>query len=474
VRDAEEKAMKKLAVSLGRVLFILLLLAGLSVCTMSDQSESSPPEDALSFDQLLANLDELQGPATQSPSAPGKSVFSLPDGSLFSSADLSTYLNAIKRDLAAYIYSCTGGRPYLVVARTLTWDADPNKEGIQSESGLMWVPITWWGKWISTPIVSYQHGTQVYRECAPSKFNANPLAILVNPDLTGSLQNYVECVVGALMATAGYTVVMPDYTGFGSSLAIHPYVHLSLGDSVVGALAEAQRKLASRGVRPANALYLTGYSEGGYTTMAGARALQIAGIPVTGIVPCDGPYDLTGAMLPVMIDDVKDKVSSYVLYTASGYKAYYKEDIVYSTFLESTYATLLTTNNPFNGWHTNAYVDSLHLPASAGDMVQGTLEYPPDTLKPGGTVFGFLADNNAWKGWLPQCPLAFVHCPDDDVVPYQNAVNAYDYYLATYGVKVPIFDVQAIPFIESVMGSKHIAAYPSAMLTAFHLIRGDY
>jgi hypothetical protein len=185
VRDAEEKAMKKLAVSLGRVLFILLVLAGLSVCTMPDQSESSPPEDALSFDQLLASLDELQGSAAQSPSAPGKS--------LFSSADLSAYINAIKRDLAAYIYSCTSGAPYPVVPKSVTFDADPGT-GYVPESGLIWVPFTlnWLKKF---PIISYQHGTQVAWECATSRFNSNPLAILSARDLTGALQNYIECVV---------------------------------------------------------------------------------------------------------------------------------------------------------------------------------------------------------------------------------------------------------------------------------------
>jgi hypothetical protein len=215
--------MKKRAVSLGRILFVLLLLAGLSVSTMSDRSESSPPEDALSFDQLLANLDDLQGSATQSPSAPGMSVFSLPDGSRFSSADLSTYINAIKKDLAAYIYSCTGGKPYLVAASKVQLSG--------STSGLVWVPFTWWRS-KSFAIISLQHGTQVYRNCAPSRFNANPLAILSSPDLTGALQNYVECIVGGLMASAGYIVVMPDYQGFGDSIVTHPYVHLSLGDSV--------------------------------------------------------------------------------------------------------------------------------------------------------------------------------------------------------------------------------------------------
>ena len=463
--------MKKLAVPLGRILFILLLLAGLSVCTMSDLSEGEPPEDALSFDQLLASLDELQGPATQDPSAPGKTVFNLPDGSLFGSADLSAYLNAIKRDLAAYIYSCTGGAPYLVVSRTLTWDADPGP-AVVPESGLMWVPVTWWGRWISTPIISYQHGTQVYRECAPSKFNANPLAILVHPDLTGALQNYVECIVGALMATAGYTVVMPDYAGFGSSQKIHPYVHHSLGDSVVGALIEARRKLASRGVRPANALYLTGYSEGGYAAMAGARALQAAMIPVTGIVACAGPYDLSGTMRLQMLSETLIPAPHYLPYTASGYRAA-EPSIMPALSLLLSDPWDDRADEYFDGTHTNAEVGAA-VPASTIPVSMLTAAAISTYLaSPGGTVYQLLEANNAWQGWTPQCPLAFVHCPDDDVVPDENAAVAQLYY-ASKGIPVPVIPVTAVPFIESVLGTTHVAAYPPAMLTAFKLIRGGY
>jgi hypothetical protein len=121
------------------------------------------------------------------------------------------------------------------------------------------------------PVIAYQHSTHVYRECAPSHYNANPFAILWAKDLTGALQNYVECIVGGLMASAGYIVAMPDYAGFGASGAMHPYVHLSLGRSVEGIVALALAHGTANGnVSP------TGYSEGGYATMAGAKALQLS------------------------------------------------------------------------------------------------------------------------------------------------------------------------------------------------------
>jgi pimeloyl-ACP methyl ester carboxylesterase len=454
-QDAEEKTMKKLAVSLGRILFILLLLAGLSVCTMSDQSASSPPEDALSFDQLLANLDELQGTATQSPSAPGMSVFSLPDGSLFSSADLSAYINAIKRDLAAYIYSCTGGAPYLVVASKVPQMATG------STSGLVWVPFTW-GRRKNFPIISLQHGTQVYRECAPSRFNANPLAVLTSRDLTGALQNYVECVVGALMASAGYIVVMPDYQGFGDSIATHPYVHLSLGNSVKDIVLWAQGYFRNRTVSANGNVYLTGYSEGGYTTMAGALKLQKAGIAVKKIVPCDGPYSLSGVMLGQMLSGTQVKVPSYLLYTASGYKAVYS-DIPLSNLLTDEWAGWVVSGM-FDGSHTNAYV-SANVPA---DTIPAKMLDPvnsPALLASTGLVYGYLDDNNAWQGWTSSVKPVFVHCMADDVVPYTNAT------VAAGVLGSEIHWVAPIPFVAQVMGSIHVGAYPTAMLEAFKIIR---
>ncbi len=463
--------MKKRAVLLGRMIVILLLLAGLSVCTMPDQAANTPPEDALSFDQLLEGLDGLQGSATQSPSAPGLSVFSLPNGSLLGSADLSSYINAIKRDLAAYIYACTEGRPYLVVASRVTWPVD----GGDTESGLVWVPFTW-GRRKSFPVIAFQHGTQVYRECAPSRFNPNPFAVLSSPDLTGALQNYVECVVGGLMASAGYIVVMPDYPGFGSSSQRHPYVHLSLGDSVRDIVTVTLTALAGRTVSANGIVHVTGYSEGGYATMAGAMALQPLNaahqLALGKIVPCDGAYSLSGVMLGEMLDQEPELVPSYLLYTAAGYQSVYgSDDIDYFELLKPDYAAGLIAVDPFDGDHTNAFVSALGLPSVAREMILGVWPFVPEVLQSGGSVYDCLAENDAWQGWGSTPRPVFVHCPLDDVVPVENAVAAATALGMNPFDPAVIHLVPPIPLVAQVMGSIHVGAFPTAMLEAFKIIR---
>jgi hypothetical protein len=445
--------MKKLATSLGRILFVLLLLGGLSVCKMAAPSESPPPADALSFDQLVASLDELAGSATQSPSAPDRSVFSLPDGSLLSSADLSAYLNAIKKDLAAYVYSCAGGAPYLVVPKRVTFSvtyAKPNPRTV-TESGLVWVPFSW-NPFKRFPVISYQHGTQVYRSCAPSCFNANPLAVLVSPDLTGALQNYVECIVGGLMASAGYIVAMPDYAGFGISTETHPYVNLELGRSVAGIV-----DCAMAAFRDDGSVYLTGYSEGGYATMAGAIALQGKANLVKVV-----PYDLSGTMLTQMLYNAPPvKIPSYLLYTASGYRV--EPDMIgLGLLLAHPWDEVALAC--FDGTKTNAQVNGVVGSTTPPEMLTDDA-FSNYLASPGGRVYQLLAANDAWQGYAAPAP-DYVHCLLDDVVLAANATEA----VARTGGTISWVD--PIPLVAQLMGSIHVGAYPTAMLKAFQLIRG--
>ncbi len=481
--------MKKKLFFLGRVGVILLLLTWLAGCPMPDQPANRPPEDALSYDQLLGKLDALQGPATWSPSSPGQTVFPTSRGMTLSSQDLSTYLNAIKTQLAAYVYSITKGSTYLVVPKKVSWGF-----GTGRESGLMWVPFTWFSS-KSFPIIALQHGTQVYQNCAPSRFSANPLSVLASPDQTGALQNYVESIVGGLMASAGYLVVMPDYAGFGDSTEPdHPYVRLELGNSVRDIV---QLALGLKGWVTANGkVFLTGYSEGGYATMAGARALQQAGVPARATVPCDGAYDLSGVMLDQMLQGTDVKMPSYLLYTASGYRPLYENVGVQVTDLlldvplpgfPNGFAGMITAPNLFDGTHTSAEIGGLPLPHKPSDMlVDGDKNA---LVASGGKVLNLLAANNAWAGWSPLSPLvwipeglvAFIHCRADDVVPFENATVArqimYSAAVAAYGTAKasllvpPVTEVPDVPLVEQIMGSIHVAAFPTAMLAAFTAIQ---
>jgi hypothetical protein len=83
--------------------------------------------------------------------------------------------------------------------------------------------------------------------------------------------------------------------------------------------------------------------------------------------------------------------------------------------------------------------------------------------------------------WIPTGLVLFVHCRDDDVVPYENATVArsimYAAAVGAYGdvqaakLVPPVIDVPDVPLVEQIMGSIHVAAYPTAMLAAFTAIQ---
>jgi pimeloyl-ACP methyl ester carboxylesterase len=452
-------SMKKRFLFLIAASFALLLLAG---CVMPDVPQEQPPEGSLTFDEMIADLDALQGPQARSLTAPGGAGFSLYGSASLSLRDLSAFINAVKNDFAAYVKASAGGSTYIVTSSKLSLPG--------SNSGLMWVPFTW-GVRKSFPIISLQHGTQVYRDSVPSRFNANPLSVFTSPDQSGALQSYVECMIGGLMASAGYIVVMPDYPGLGDSPAVHPYVQMALGDAVKDAVVTARALLAGKTVRANEKVYLTGYSEGGYATMAGASALAAASIAVNATVPGDGPYDLSQVMRDQMISQLPAKVPWYLLYTASGYKTAYPGQIDLNTLLVPDCAALLSTDNPFDGSNTTAQIAALpQITQVPRNMLtaQGLLD-----LADGGSVNTLLLANG-YMGWVPTVPLIMIHCPADDVVPYQNAANVRDYFVNILHIPaqyVQVVDVPPVPLLDSLLGSIHAAAFPTAMLAAFTAIQ---
>ncbi len=462
--------MKKTVVSLAAAAVVLVLLLGVVGCQPPGLLPGgSPPEGTYSSDELLSTLDALEGPSARSLSLSGSSVFTLPGGAALSSQDLSTWLNGIKQTFAASVSTSVSGKTYLVRAVKLSLP--------DGNSGLMWVPFTWFQR-VSFPVISYQHGTQLLRECAPSRFDPNPLDVFASPDPMGALQNYVECIAAALMASAGYVVVMPDYPGFGNSAVTHPYVQSGLGTSVAAVLGAAKAALGWGPVTANGKLFLTGYSEGGYATMAAARAL---GGYVTATVPCDGPYSLSGVMLDHMVNNLAITVPWFLLYTASGYHAAYPSQVTFETLLYSlpldethtvNWVDFMARYHPFDGDHSSAYVSALVPAGTSTRLMLSDLALTDLLVSPSGSVYQLLAANDGWVGWTPRSPVVMVHARADDVVYYENATEAQKAFLAE-GLPpewVPIIDVEPLPFLSTLAGN-HMAAYPPAMVAAFGAIQ---
>jgi pimeloyl-ACP methyl ester carboxylesterase len=108
-----------------------------------------------------------------------------------------------------------------------------------------------------SPVLSYQHATIKLQANAPSN-----LADLGAPPV--------------VLASLGYIVVAADYVGYGvSSAAPHPYLlSAPSASAVIDLLTAAKYWRQTQHVPDNKQLFLTGYSEGGYVTMAAHRALQ--------------------------------------------------------------------------------------------------------------------------------------------------------------------------------------------------------
>ena len=108
---------------------------------------------------------------------------------------------------------------------------------------------------------------------------------------------------GLLEASLGFITLVPDYIGFGESYSsdpstrIHPYIiGSSYASDGVNMMNAAKSVLSTMGITPGR-LYLKGYSEGGYATLALQKELETnhsSTYTVTASAPSAGPYSTVG------------------------------------------------------------------------------------------------------------------------------------------------------------------------------------
>jgi pimeloyl-ACP methyl ester carboxylesterase len=167
-----------------------------------------------------------------------------------------------------------------------------NEQGVVVEaSGLAAVPIKPAGQ--ASPVLSYQHGTVFKDAEAPTN-----LATEDEPAVA--------------MASLGYFAVAADYLGYGTSKGMpHPYLRAApTASAVVDMLTAARVWRQQTGFRANGQLFLMGYSEGGYATMAAHRSLQtgtnVHREQLVEVYPGGGPYHVTVTMNGIM-DLVRDR-----------------------------------------------------------------------------------------------------------------------------------------------------------------------
>lgn len=260
----------------------------------------------------------------------------------------------------------------------LTTDADGRQV---RASGLVSVPQKPVGA--KSPVLSYQHGTIFSDAKAPSN-------------------NAVASEVAVVLASQGYIVVAPDYVGFGASKGTgHPY--LVSGPSAAATLdfltaARVWRSQAN--VADNGQLFLTGYSEGGYVTMAAHRALQTSGAaPLQSlrmVVAGAGPYDVQATM-DGLVGIVKAEQPVLGALINPGLLRY-----LGGTVQREVRRALLRALIPGDA---DVSYDARFIDRYLADDVEA------------------IARDSSVYDWKPNVPVRLYHGRDDRTVPYASSVN---------------------------------------------------
>ena len=264
-------------------------------------------------------------------------------------------------------------------------------------SGALLVPVSNF----ELPMLSFQHGTLSHPSEAPSLFQSS----------------YTEQLT--VFAATGFNTALPDYLGYGSTVNMdHPYEHRqSLATATRDMLRASYEyfKVANKR-EPSSKLFLSGYSEGGFATMATAKLLQEEHpneFNITAVTLGAGAYNKTATAEYVISSDEKQEYINTFVWVLDVYNNIYPGlQRPYSHYFNEPWATLIAQNGVFTPIEQNP---SLLFKAEFIDAVLSG----EDT-----DMQAALAHNDCYD-WKANFPIQLYHGNADRLVPYLNSETAY-------------------------------------------------
>ena len=250
------------------------------------------------------------------------------------------------------------------------------------------------------PFMSFQHGTITEEEDAPSWFSS---------DL------YFTAVFNA---SAGYIIALPDYLGYGSSRHLdHPYEH---GRSLATASRDMLRAvrefdILNNDFSANDKLFLTGYSQGGYATMALLKLLEEEHsdeFRVTAATAGAGAYNKSEFARYLLEADQEIVYLNTFLWVLDTYNKVYRIERPHRHYFNEPFATIIAEGGIFENPELNP--QNLFTAGFREGIISGS-----DT-----EFISALADNDNYD-WKPSTPLQLYHGTDDDFVYYFNSASAY-------------------------------------------------
>ena len=307
-------------------------------------------------------------------------------------------------------------------------------------SGLLGIPK-------NTPAVpsllSAQHGTIFRYAEAPSNF---PLTF------SGF----------ELFASAGFVTLIPDFIGYGvSQSTVHPYYdQQSSGLTVTDMIKAVKYYLQTQNIAVTSRLFLAGYSEGGYVTMAAQKEIETTPshqLKVTAAAEGAGGYDLN-IIVNTLADTNYYAAPSFLTLLIKGYNATYNWNRPYSDFFQEPYASQIPSL--LDGNKSRGEIDAaLTTSPSAlfNPVFYAGLNNPYQEL----ALKLFLA-GNSFLTWAPKSPTRLYHGTADEAVFFKSSVSTFARFKA---LGAPSVEFYPIP------GGTHSTSIAPMMLNALPWIQ---
>lgn len=360
-----------------------------------------------------------------------------------------------------------------------------NKDGDSvNASGLLVIPtptdayvayLTSVGKSFSISAIADNHGTIFLDSEAPTNVQKNQ-------------HTYSTAVLTS--GYAGFALIAPDYLGYGESKGeTHPYIMKDSAQASLDMIRASIRYMTDNNILFNGQLYLSGYSEGGYVTMALAKDIQenhSAEFQVMGVAPMAGPYDVEALAAASLQVNTPMVYHAFLAEIADSYSKYYADinigDIVvkpevfqsvdlfggdYDTVPIHVALGLADGTTDF-GFNTH-FADELFKDSFITDYQSNVNNIVQETF----------VENSVYD-WLPQAKMNLIHCVDDEVIPFAlSSQKAYDTFIANGATTVTLSPIPTAsipaqtattPFVHQRCGS---VAYGAAVSWFAAIRNGD-
>jgi pimeloyl-ACP methyl ester carboxylesterase len=253
----------------------------------------------------------------------------------------------------------------------------------------------------SAPLLSIQHGTTFVKDDAPS--------------VAGGYSGM------ELFAAAGYISLMPDFIGYGKSASVfHPYYdkeHSAL--AVIDMIKAAKQFLTKEDIQFNDKLFLAGYSEGGYVTLAAAQEIETNPdheLSISAVAAGAGGYDLK-EMLSGISTNTYYSYPAYLAFVLMSYNNTYGWNKPLTYFFQQKYADALSTymNGEFEGYEINQKLTT-DLTKLFNPEFYARLKDPSQEVELKQAIL-----KNSVDGWNTSVPLRLYHGTKDEIIPYHNS-----------------------------------------------------